>query len=109
MRRKYTYKLFLDNYDGEPNGAGEEHWSEVKVEVKAMNGTELKQVSFECDDPEFNWNGIEYKATLVCKAFVYNPAQENVLLNSLSVNEWHTDNPDFTRSLAPRGRLSIPA
>ncbi|GAB6101720.1 hypothetical protein JCM16138_09430 [Thermococcus atlanticus] len=30
----HTYRLFLDNYDGKPNNAGEEHWSEVKVEVK---------------------------------------------------------------------------
>ena len=30
----HTYKLFFDNVDGKPNGAGEEHWSEVTVEVK---------------------------------------------------------------------------
>ncbi|CAI1492694.1 protein of unknown function [Thermococcus nautili] len=30
----HTFKLFLDNADGKPNGVGEEHWSEVKVEVK---------------------------------------------------------------------------
>ncbi|MFA4641214.1 hypothetical protein [Pyrococcus kukulkanii] len=28
------YKLFLDNYEGQPNGKGEEHWSEVRVEVE---------------------------------------------------------------------------
>ncbi|WP_457753908.1 hypothetical protein [Thermococcus sp.] len=32
----HTYTLFLDNVDGEPNGIGEEHWSEVKVEVKPV-------------------------------------------------------------------------
>lgn len=29
----HTFKLFLDNYDGKPNGAGEEHWAEVTVKV----------------------------------------------------------------------------
>lgn len=24
----HAFKLFLDNYDGKPNGKGEEHWSE---------------------------------------------------------------------------------
>jgi len=33
----HTYKLFLDNYDGKPNGAGEEHWSKVTVEVKPIS------------------------------------------------------------------------
>ncbi|AEK73225.1 hypothetical protein GQS_06635 [Thermococcus sp. 4557] len=104
----HTIKVFLDNHDGEPNGAGEEHWSEATVEVKSMNGTELKQVSFECDNPKFNWNGIEYKATLVCKAFVYNPTQENVFLNAVSVSEWHTDNSDFTRSLGSSWTVEYP-
>ncbi len=30
----HTFKLFLDNTDGKPNGIGEEHWSEVRVEVR---------------------------------------------------------------------------
>ncbi len=30
----YTFKLFLDNYDGKPNGEGEEGWTTVIVEVK---------------------------------------------------------------------------
>ncbi|AFL95163.1 hypothetical protein CL1_0960 [Thermococcus cleftensis] len=30
----HTIKVFLDNHDGEPNGEGEEYWSEVRVEVK---------------------------------------------------------------------------
>ena len=30
----HTFKVFLDNSDGKPNGVGEEHWAEVKVEVK---------------------------------------------------------------------------
>ena len=30
----HTFKLFLDNYDGKPNGEGEEHWVGVKVTVK---------------------------------------------------------------------------
>jgi len=46
----HTFKVFLDNSDGKPNGSGEEHWDEVRVEVKPVNGTELEQVGFECDD-----------------------------------------------------------
>ncbi|CAD5243204.1 conserved protein of unknown function [Thermococcus camini] len=104
----HTIKLFLDNYDGKPNGKGEEHWSEVRVEVKPMNGTELKQVGFECDDAKFNWNGIEYKATLVCRAFVYNPTQENIYLNSGGVKEWHVDNLDFADTLSSSWEVEYP-
>lgn len=43
--------------------------------MKPVNGGGLKQVGFKCDDPEFNWNGIEYKASLVCRAIVYNPVK----------------------------------
>ncbi|WP_461862993.1 hypothetical protein [Thermococcus sp.] len=32
----HTFKVFLDNYDGKPNGKGEEHWSEATVEVKPV-------------------------------------------------------------------------
>ena len=104
----HTYKLFLDNTDGKPNGAGEEEWSEVKVEVKPMSGVELEQVGFECNDPEFNWNGIEYKAILVCRAFVYNPTQENIYLNSVGVKEWHVDNLDFADTLSSSWAVEYP-
>ncbi|AIF69871.1 hypothetical protein PAP_07405 [Palaeococcus pacificus DY20341] len=42
----HTFKLFLDNYDGKPNGAGEEHWSEVRVEVKSVGNV---IASMECE------------------------------------------------------------
>ncbi|MFA4720004.1 hypothetical protein [Pyrococcus kukulkanii] len=105
---EHKYKLFLDNYDGKPNGKGEEHWDEVRVEVRPMNGTELKQVGFECNDPEFHWEDIEYKAMLVCRAFIYNPAQEAVSLNSVSVKEWHTDNSEFMSSLDSSWTVEYP-
>ncbi len=41
----HTYKLFLDNADGEPNGAGEEHWSEVTMEVTPWKA----DMKLECD------------------------------------------------------------
>ncbi|MFA4647731.1 hypothetical protein P8X24_10890, partial [Pyrococcus kukulkanii] len=94
--------------DGQPNGKGEEHWDEVRVEVRPMNGTELKQVGFECNDPEFHWEDIEYKAMLVCRAFIYNPAQEAVSLNSVSVKEWHTDNSEFMSSLDSSWTVEYP-
>ncbi|AMM53222.1 hypothetical protein [Pyrococcus kukulkanii] len=42
---EHKYKLFLDNYDGKPNGKGEEHWSEVRVEVKPWQAS----LKLECD------------------------------------------------------------
>ncbi len=69
------------------------------MEVKPVNGTELKQVGFECDDPEFNWNRGEYTATLVCKAFVYNPAQNSVGISIVSVKEWSVNNRDLKDAL----------
>ncbi|WP_324735162.1 hypothetical protein VFC49_08350 [Thermococcus sp. SY098] len=32
----HTYKLFLDNADGKPNGVSEEHWNEVRAIVKPV-------------------------------------------------------------------------
>ena len=68
------------------------------VEVEPTNRTELKQVSFECNNPEFNWNGLEYKATLVCKAVLYNPSSETIVLNSVTVKNWSADNLEFMKS-----------
>jgi len=34
--------------------SGEEEKATTTVTIKPVNGTELKQVGFECDDPEFN-------------------------------------------------------
>ncbi|WP_206205258.1 hypothetical protein [Thermococcus sp. GR6] len=66
----HTFKLFLDNQDGEPNGIGEEHWSEVTVEVKT--GDQLKQVTSECDPLYFKYNMGNYEATLTCRLTIYN-------------------------------------
>jgi len=105
----HTYTLFLDNYDGEPNGIGEEHWDEVRVIVHPSNETELQQVAFECNDPEFNWNGIEYKAKLVCRAIIYNPTQNDVSINSVSVENWSIENQEFMESLESAWMIEYPA
>ena len=68
----HTFKVFLDNYDGEPNGKGEEHWDEVTVEVRAMNGTELKLVSSECGKLYFKYDMGNYRARLACEFVIYN-------------------------------------
>ena len=81
----HTYRLFLDNYDGEANGKGEEHWSEVRVEVKPMNGTELKQVGFECDDIYFDFKDRAYNATLSCRVYLYNPSKKDALIKDITV------------------------
>lgn len=49
-----------------------------------MNRTKLKQVEFECDDLYFNWVLIEYKATLECKAILYNPTSEELHVKQLN-------------------------
>jgi len=93
----HTYKLFLDNYDGKPNGAGEEHWSKVTVEVEPTNGT-LKQVGFECDDLYLS-TGLDrehhllYRGTLTCEAILYNPTSRNLVGNITDV---------YTIKISPR-------
>jgi len=79
--------------------SGEEEKDTATIIVKPVNGTKLRQVGFECDDPEFNWNHGEYTATLVCKAFVYNPSQNSIEISTVSVKEWSVDNPDLKDSL----------
>lgn len=120
----HTFKLFLDNYDGKPNGAGEEHWDEVTVEVKPTNGTELKQVGFECDDLYFDFRDRAYRATLVCKVYLYNPLEsaldvkdvavlhgyslgdlEDVTGGSLSTGEWAINPSAF--SLNPQETKTV--
>ncbi|WP_456365689.1 hypothetical protein [Thermococcus sp.] len=87
---EHTFKLFLDNYDGKPNGYGAENWSKTTVEVKPVNGTELKQVEFECNDLYLS-TGLDkehhllYKGTLTCKAILYNPAQYSLRGNITDV------------------------
>ncbi|WP_048151448.1 hypothetical protein [Palaeococcus ferrophilus] len=104
----HAFRVFLDNYDGEPNGKGEEHWAEVTMEVKPVNGRELKQVGFECDDPEFNWNGIEYKAPIVCRASVYNPSKNNVEISIVNVKTWTIDNQALENSLGHTWEVEYP-
>ena len=42
----HTIKLFLDNYDGKPNGAGEEHWSEVSYSRSCRFSIPRRKCSF---------------------------------------------------------------
>ncbi|QDA31074.1 hypothetical protein FH039_04895 [Thermococcus indicus] len=95
MRAKLKLvKNVINNYDGKPNGKGEEHRSEVKVEVKLMNGTELKQVGFECSDLYFDFEDRAYRATLSCRVYLHNPNPKNevrikdiAVLNSYSLGD----------------------
>ena len=81
----------------------------VEIELKPANGTELKQVEFECNDPEFNWNGIEYKAPIVCRATVYNPSQGNIKINIVSVKTWSVDNHALKDSLGHAWEVRYPS
>ncbi|AMM53096.1 hypothetical protein TQ32_00255 [Pyrococcus kukulkanii] len=113
---EHKYKLFLDNYDGQPNGKGEEHWSEVTVEVRPMNGTGLKQISSECDDVYFDFKDHAYRATLSCRVYLHNSNSrdeirirdiavlnsyslgdlENMPAGSLNTGEWSINPSSFT-------------
>ncbi len=79
--------------------SGEEEKDTATITIKPANGTELKQVGFECDDLYFNWNRGAYTATLVCKAFIYNPSQNTVEISSVSVDNWLVDNQDLKDTL----------
>ncbi|WP_048810998.1 hypothetical protein [Thermococcus gammatolerans] len=68
----HTFKLFIDNTDGKPNGNGDEKWKKVKVEVKPIKGIGLKQVGVECDNLYFKYDMGNYKAKLACKFVIYN-------------------------------------
>ncbi|GEM_PF-984444 len=104
----HTFKLFLDNADGEPNGAGEEHWSEVTVEVKPTNGT-LKQVGFECKDIYFDFRDRAYRATLVCKVYLYNPLESALDVRDVAVLQGYSlgDLEDVTGGSLSTGEWTI--
>ena len=59
-----------------PNNLQNSKWQGVE----SLNGTELKQVGFECDDLYLS-TGLDrehhllYKGTLTCRAILYNPTQ----------------------------------
>ncbi|WP_324735146.1 CARDB domain-containing protein [Thermococcus sp. SY098] len=88
----HTYMLYVDNY------GGESHTDSVKIEVKQGNG-ELQQVYFVCNDLEFNWNGLEYKAKLTCKAGLYNPTDQSIEINVISIKNWDVDNYALRESI----------
>ena len=88
----HTYTLYVDNY------GGESHTDSVKIEVKPGNG-ELQQVYFVCNDIEFNWNGLEYKAKLTCKAGLYNPTDQSIEINVISIKNWDVDNYALRESI----------
>ena len=68
----YFHKLFLDKYDGKPNGYGAENWSKTTVEVKPVNERELKLVSSECGELYFKYDMGNYRARLACEFVIYN-------------------------------------
>lgn len=77
--RNHTYTLYVDNY-----GGGESHTNSVKIEVKQGN-RELQQVAFKCDDLYFDFRDYAYMATLSCRVYLYNPAQDSVMVKDIGV------------------------
>ena len=50
-----------------------------------MNGTELKQVGFECNDLYFDFKDRAYRATLSCRVYLYNPSKKDALIKDITV------------------------
>ncbi|WP_148266008.1 hypothetical protein [Pyrococcus sp. ST04] len=53
-----------------------------------MNGTELKQISFECSDLYFDFRDYAYRATLSCRVYLYNPASIKAKVKDIAVLEY---------------------
>ena len=73
----HTYTLYVDNY------GSESHTDSTKIQVKPGNGG-LKQIAFECDDLYFTWEFVDYHATLICKAVLYNPTFSELGIASIN-------------------------
>lgn len=97
----HTYTLYVDNY------GGESHTDSVKIEVKQGNG-ELQQIYFVCSDMYFDYKDGTYKATLTCKAGLYNPSETSIGLYSVAVDSWSIDIPALRDALSGPWSVSYP-
>jgi len=79
----------------------------VRVEVKPMNGTELKQVGFECDDLYFDFKNGEYIAPITCKAILYNSYSGDASITKITMNA-RVDSQDLERALSVPWSVSAP-
>ena len=55
------------------------------MEVNPVNGTELKQVGFECDDIYFDFMDSAYRASLSCQVYLYNPSSSKMSVGDIAV------------------------
>ena len=74
----HTYQLFLDNYDGKPNNAGEEEWSEVRVEVKPTGNV---IANMDCMD-----SAVPYDGSTTCRITLLNIGNNSVSVSVTSVD-----------------------
>ena len=74
-----------------------------------MNGTEIKQVGFECDDLYFDFRDRAYRATLVCKVYLYNPLESALDVRDVAVLQGYSlgDLEDVTGGSLSTGEWAI--
>ena len=83
------------------------------MEVKPVNGTELKQVGFECNDIHFDFRDSAYRASLSCQVYLYNPGNSPMSVKDIAVEGNYSlgQLEDFTLALGsldvPHGSLNV--
>lgn len=55
--------------------------------MKPVNGTELRQVGFECDDVYFDFRDSAYRASLSCRVYLYNPGNSTMSVKDIDVKD----------------------
>ena len=87
--------------------SGEEEKDTATIIVKPVNGTELKQVGFECEDIHFDFKDSAYRALLSCQVYLYNPSSSKMSVGDIAVEDNYSlgQLEDFTLALGP---LDVP-
>ncbi len=65
--------------------SGEEENDSATITIKPVNGTELKQMGFECDDIHFDFKDRAYRASLSCQVYLYNPSSSKMSVKDIAV------------------------
>ena len=65
--------------------SGEEEKGSVTITVRPVNGTELKQVGFECDDIHFDFRDRAYRASLSCQVYLYDSSSSKMSVKDITV------------------------
>ncbi|NJE61895.1 hypothetical protein [Thermococcus sp. 21S7] len=99
----HTYRLFLDNYDGKPNGKGDEHWDEVRVGVKSFK---VQKASMDCSNMVLSAKKGNLVLDMTCEVYFTNPTDvswkvTDVVTEARILKSQHTQEitPEFSDAL----------